>query len=368
MKERNYGIDLLRIVSMVMIVLMHVLSFGGILWDGENFSASYYICWCFEALSVCAVNCYAMISGYVGYGKPTRISKLLQIWLQVLFYGVIALLVFGIMDLDKWNATNLKQTFMPVTMGKYWYISAYFGLFLLKPVLHGAVDKMSRKSLLAALLGVYAVFTIVPTAFDQNPFGLSYGYSVLWLSILYLTGAYLKKYEVASKIKTRKVLCIWAGSVAIIFLGKTIGELLTNRIFGEPRYGNLFMYYTSPFVVVIALCMVLLFARIRMESGNMQKAVCILSSATLGVYLIHLEPFVLEELLRGCTSFLADYNVILMALIVFGIALGIYLACTILELVRIKLFEVIRIHKLCDKAETIIQKSFDKFCEKHGIE
>ena len=31
MEERNYGIDLLRIVSMMMVVLLHVLGQGGIL-------------------------------------------------------------------------------------------------------------------------------------------------------------------------------------------------------------------------------------------------------------------------------------------------------------------------------------------------
>ena len=35
MEERNYGIDLLRIVSMMMVVLLHVLGQGGIL-DGSD--------------------------------------------------------------------------------------------------------------------------------------------------------------------------------------------------------------------------------------------------------------------------------------------------------------------------------------------
>ena len=40
---RNFGIDLLRIVAMIMIVMLHVLGYGGILENANQFSNHYWI-------------------------------------------------------------------------------------------------------------------------------------------------------------------------------------------------------------------------------------------------------------------------------------------------------------------------------------
>ena len=66
MKERNYGIDLLRILSMFMVVLLHLCGFGGVLSNVKPFSVNYYIAWFLEIVSYCAVDVFALISGFVG--------------------------------------------------------------------------------------------------------------------------------------------------------------------------------------------------------------------------------------------------------------------------------------------------------------
>lgn len=68
MKSRNYGIDLLRIVSMFMICILHVIG----VWGGEasaTLSLNYNIAWLIECACDCAVNAFALISGYVGIKK-----------------------------------------------------------------------------------------------------------------------------------------------------------------------------------------------------------------------------------------------------------------------------------------------------------
>ncbi|MDE6723424.1 MAG: hypothetical protein K2J55_04430, partial [Eubacterium sp.] len=63
--KRNYGIDLLRIVCMIMVPVLHVLGHGGLLEGAEILSVKYEFVWFLEAAAFCAVNCYALISGYV---------------------------------------------------------------------------------------------------------------------------------------------------------------------------------------------------------------------------------------------------------------------------------------------------------------
>ena len=64
--ERNYGADLLRSLAMLMVVVLHYLSKGGILtevptgtWPALDATA-----WVMEGLCIVAVNVYMLISGY----------------------------------------------------------------------------------------------------------------------------------------------------------------------------------------------------------------------------------------------------------------------------------------------------------------
>lgn len=77
MKTRNYGIDFLRMISMIMIVMLHTLGHGGILRSVSFLSVHYQIAWLLEVIAFGAVNTYAMISGFVSVDSCSR-SKFLS--------------------------------------------------------------------------------------------------------------------------------------------------------------------------------------------------------------------------------------------------------------------------------------------------
>ncbi|MBQ4600628.1 MAG: hypothetical protein IJB17_03245 [Oscillospiraceae bacterium] len=72
--DRHYGIDLLRVVAMYMVVVLHVIGKGGVASAVQEPGLSFGALWFLEVGAYCAVNCYALISGYVGvngrYGMP----------------------------------------------------------------------------------------------------------------------------------------------------------------------------------------------------------------------------------------------------------------------------------------------------------
>ena len=102
LQRRHYGIDLLRICSMLMIVTLHVLSQGGLLRMAQPTDLNYAVGWAVEIACYCAVNCYGLISGYVGVMGRMRLSRILGMWLQVVFYavgsGLIEVLVSPIVE------------------------------------------------------------------------------------------------------------------------------------------------------------------------------------------------------------------------------------------------------------------------------
>ena len=82
--NRNYGIDLLRIFSMFLIVILHSLGHGGVLSSTVINSSQYKFSWLLEIISYCAVDIFALISGYVSYTgneKKTNYSNYFNLWL-----------------------------------------------------------------------------------------------------------------------------------------------------------------------------------------------------------------------------------------------------------------------------------------------
>lgn len=83
--KRNVGIEILRIISMLMIVMLHVLLFGVKYDELSIFSIKGGITNLLEAICFCAVNVYAIITGYLLVNKSTKTSRLIDLWLQVFF-------------------------------------------------------------------------------------------------------------------------------------------------------------------------------------------------------------------------------------------------------------------------------------------
>ena len=80
---RNYGVDLLRILSMFFVIILHCLGKGGVLDAAKQGTAQYSSAWFLEAVAYCAVNIFGMISGYVGYSdmpKKTKYSNWILMW------------------------------------------------------------------------------------------------------------------------------------------------------------------------------------------------------------------------------------------------------------------------------------------------
>lgn len=191
MKKRNIGIDLLRLVAMFYIVFQHTIGQGGIL--SASTSLNYYVLYFFDIIAFCAVDCFALISGYVGYrenDKNLKLSRYLNIWLQVVFYGVLILIIFKLIMPDKVAMTEFIKVLFPATFGPYWYFKAYTGLFFITPLINMLVQKTDDKVLKKFVMISILVFSFYSCLKDT--FHLRVGYSFAWITILYFIGAVMK--------------------------------------------------------------------------------------------------------------------------------------------------------------------------------
>ena len=127
--KRNYGIDFLRILSMLFVLLLHILKQGGILSSLDKLSLGYNLAWFIEVCAYCAVNCYALISGFIGYGSKHKYSNIINLYIQTAFYALLATGVFYVISPDEIGEKAFIKAILPFGFNLYWYFTAYFCMF-----------------------------------------------------------------------------------------------------------------------------------------------------------------------------------------------------------------------------------------------
>lgn len=365
--RRNYGIDLLRIVSMLMVVILHVLQHGGLLEATEGFPFKNEVLWFIEILALCAVNCYALISGYVGVFEKFRYSNLIVLWLRVAFYSVLISLLFVIFMPN--TSLNIKgyivcfiRALFPVLFNKYWYFTCYFLLFLFMPILNFALNSISKSIMKISLLTILlftSVIAPIANVFSDNLFGLGNGYTTIWLMVLYLLGGYIRKYGVLENVRNVWLIIAYFVIAFMVLLSRLMICITTNRFLGEIKYEEMWTSYISITILAESVCLLLLFKRIHF-SKFFTKVIAFLSPLAFSVYLIHDNPIVREYLIADRFISIAGLNPLLMVLAIFGSVLAIFIICIIIDYFRYLLFKVIKVKQRLNSLENRIRKRLIK--------
>ena len=303
-QTRLSGLDALRNISMLMVVLLHVSGVGGLLAALPPGSLRWWTLWGLEALCSCAVNCYGLLSGYLGVGHKHPLSRLGSLWLQAAFYSAVLTVLFGLLDPGSLRVRDMIAPLFPVLNGTYWYFSAYFALFLLMPFLDSALAALSPAAAgrLAAVL--IAVFSVADFISPEEVFSTRGGYSVAWLAVLYLLGGCLRLHPPARLPRPWLLLTGYAGFSLLALAGKTFGVSQPGTFF---KWGTL-LSYTSPLMLLSALCLFLALYRLPALPAPAARAMSFCAPLSFGVYLLHAHPLVWSHLLSGRTAFLAQFS------------------------------------------------------------
>ncbi|MEG1460779.1 MAG: acyltransferase, partial [Oscillospiraceae bacterium] len=334
MKSRNYGIDLLKSVSMLMIVVLHVLGVGGVLAAAGEGGLSSNFAWALEAANICAVNCFGLISGYALSRGHYRRSRLLSLWLRVVLEGLLVTLAFLLLVPGSVGSKEWLNAVSPVIHNVYWYFTAYFCLFFFVPYINKMLAVLSKRALCAMALSIFLLFSIINNASGNDIFSLHSGYSFLWLLSLYLMGAFLRSCEIRESLNKFWLLLAFAALVALTWFGKMVLGLEGA------------LSYTSPSVVLSAAALLLFFRRLEIKSKFGQKAISMLSRTSFGVYIIHTQPLVWTYVLAQRFAPYASLPVPLMLAAVVLTAATIYAAGTLIDWLAEKFFKLIRIDVL----------------------
>ena len=360
--ERNWGIELLRILSMLMVVTLHCLGFGGVLDNAPAGSAAYHTAYFLEIACLCSVNVYALITGYVCVKSRRKWARILALWLEVVFWSLLFTILLYFIPQRTFDLRQFVYALFPVMSYRYWYFSAYFCLFLFMPFLNILLHHLTRrehgKLILTAMIAFCGIAVVAQYIYGDI-FNVNNGYSFLWLASLYTVGAYFRLYpESIRKLKSYQSLLGYFLCIIAAWAERLIVVELCARFLRQQKYNAVILNYTSPLIVASAIFLLLFFVRLDIRRGK--KVIHAISSVSFGVYLIHLQVYVLNRFIVGRFAVFAAMPWYLMLSCTLLAAIAIFAACAALAFVQKYLFILLHIPQLCRKIEECARHTADR--------
>ena len=295
-EKRNANMDFLRLISMMMVTMLHALTKSDLLlFMGSEVPINGWIAWVFEALSVSAVNIFMLISGYFLISSKFKNGRLIELVLQTFFYAAgvfIFFVLLGKISLDEMNVYDLLHYFLPIHMETYWFISAYVIMYLLLPLITIGVKTISETQLQRVILWLLIFECVVKSILPVRLTMDKQGYSFLWYLILFLVGAYIRLYGFKIlKTATHGWLIFIASTILILLEIFALSQIQvrTGRL-KEMTLVSLDYNHVLVFFAAIGIFAAFLYAR--PLGKKFGRLVCLFSPYCLGVYLLQENPII----------------------------------------------------------------------------
>ncbi len=345
-EERSYGIDALRCLAMFLVVLGHLVGQGGVLDACVDKSLNYYVAWIIRIIAYPAVDVFAIITGYLMINRKWKISRIIHLWLEVVFYAITSTLIAKLIWPEEISFANILTCFIPVLAKMNWYFNAYFGLYFLMPFINKLLNVLNKRQTIIMLIMSTLLFSVLDTFSNEDIFQLNKGYSMIWLAIMYVVGASIKKYDFGKDVKNYWNIIAFFISFLLVFLSRIIIGILTNLILGEEKFTGILIGYTSPLILLMAISIFIYFKNIKISTA-IGKLFSLISPYIFAVLIVHQNIVIKPHFIVGKFGFLASENVFIMVGVLLGVSLLIFIGAIVIEFLRTLLFKALKItHKI----------------------
>ena len=342
--NRDYSVDLLRIISMFMVIIIHIDSNGGVLEAAAYSPTHYWSVQVLHCLCYCAVDIFGLISGYFGFKSKWKLTNIFVLWLTVACYSVAFEFLYRLIVSGTVNFHNIlwaAKKALSAINGNYWFFKAYFLMFFFMPFMNKAVTSMTMREhgFAAALL---TLVTTVGSSLFEDVFSIDWGRHALWLAILYIDGAFLAKYRPLKRFSSLQLFAGFFTCFGIKILFEVFDQLI--------RPSHLALGYASLAVLGEAVFALTLFTRVDL-SETFKKIVSVTSPLAFSVYIIHENIRIREMITDNLFSCLAHLPSGLMIICILLSALAIFIICASIDSVRKMIFDLLKIKQRAFAAE-----------------
>lgn len=312
-----------------------ILQSGGGLSFVKSGSINYWFLNIVESLFVCAVDLFILISAYfMALTNKRNLWKPIQLLVQVIVFSVSKYMLISILK-SNFTTRGLAAAFIPSN----YFVILYIVVFLISPFINIIFEHLDSNKRRIFIWTLILLFSVYPTVVDvvievtkRNFYGLSsigmygsqYGYSIVNFTLCYCIGAYIRfESDYFAKLNTRTLVGGLLSCVAIMTVWSAINDgigYFTEKTAWE---------YCNPIVITTAICVFILFKRIKIKNNKMINS---LAKGSFTVYLLHIN--LVTHI--GVKSFV-NKNIFLLLLHMTVSSALIYFICWVVYLVYAKL-------------------------------
>lgn len=238
---RASNIELLRIISMILII-MHHFSVHGCFPFTPDLTFNKVFLQVFGLGGKAGVVAFVMITGYFMVSSSFKLHKFVKLVGQIWFYSIAMLGVAMGLGLDTVTSRNMILALLPIG-AMSWFAQNFLVLYLLTPIINRVLRWLQRKYYVMLLVVSTVIWFLIPTALNLWPnvphttFGFKHIFSFV---VFYSMGAYIKLY--GSHI-TKKIGIIFS---AIGFVGAFLGDIFVDVLaMTNPAYMKQIFYFTQ---------------------------------------------------------------------------------------------------------------------------
>lgn len=285
-KTRHSGIELLKLVAMLMIVLSHTGPYYGganvvgfVDFRGATTDINHLIMVLFLYLGQLGNAIFLVCSFFFLLdSKEWKGQKVVSILAdcQILSLGFLAVILLSGISLTKGEI--LKQ-FFPTTFEYCWFVGCYLLIYMIHPLLNKLIGQMSQKALFSVCTGGIILYSFVQMLVRDS----FYYNRLVGFLLFYFLMAYCKKYlseAVSSKRRNLVVLILSVIGFVLFLVALNILGLHTDTF----QYRMLeYCIFVNPLLILIAFSSFFLCKEWKFEN----KGINFVASLTLYVYVIH---------------------------------------------------------------------------------
>lgn len=273
MKQRQVGIELLRIISMMMVLGLHANFMGiGVPSPDKILSGPEILQVLMQSLCIVAVNVFVMISGWFGI-RPSVKGFCNFMW-QVIFMVGAAYCVEAVFFHQPVGMMDIMKVF-GLFYGGGWFVGAYIGLYILSPILNNFVETASKRQIITTL-SAFFIFQFLWGDTLSTAF-IACGYSTFSFIGLYILAGCLRRLHLNGSI-----VAIIAFTVinAALYIAASWFNMIGLR--------DIVLNYINPLVIAEASAMLLLFAGITISHTPIcQSCIKFIAKSCFAAYLLH---------------------------------------------------------------------------------
>lgn len=365
-RRRDSNIELLRIITMLLIVAHHYVvnsgltaATGPVYADPMSFRSQALLI--LGAWGKTGINVFVLISAYFMCGSKISLKKYLKLFSEVYFYRLLINAVFFISGYEKVTVKGLIKILLPVWSVRQNFTGCYLLFFLAIPFLNRLVTNLKEREHIR-LIGLSALVYVFFGTLHQ----VSMNY-VAWFCVLFFIGSYLRLYPKKCFENTK----LW-GMIALMMVVVTAASVTISSLVGLKLHRNMAYSFVSDSNTLLAVCtaiaVFLFFKSLRVPYSGFINTV---AASTFGVLCIHansdtMRRWLWRDTLDNVGAYASKYMILRSVLCVFGV----FTVCTIIDMLRRRFIERPYLDFLDRRLPGIERRARaigDGFCKKHGI-